>query len=199
LRVLLKKENISIDSLKVSPHFQTLFLFIEEAQIIEGRQFLNVLGGIESLGFFEVLEVGVYIAKKSVPHSDIIYFCNFSLVGVILHFRFWRSLSLKHLVPFLFELFSTHELLVFFDACIKKEHGRVSCSKFEVDFAHIPLECLLVKIRKISGNQFHEPLADFLELLDVVIAVELKGAVHDPAVVQRGNSETVRRRNMRSL
>ena len=91
------------------------------------------------------------------------------------------------LVPDFLELLFGHEGLVLFYTRIDYEHGRVSISVLEVDFAHIPLKVLLVELGKIFRKYLHKLSAYFLQLAEVVVAVKLKGTVHNSTVVEGGH------------
>lgn len=85
------------------------------------------------------------------------------------------------------ELLTVHEGVVL-DADLKGEGRAVPASAYLlVYFAHAPGELLFFEIWEVFGDHPQENLTDLFQFLGVVFAVELKGVVHDVAVVEGGH------------
>lgn len=119
-------------------------------------------------------------------HGYIVLFCNFLLFLGVLYLDF-GYFGLELVLPGFLELFLAHEGLVFLEAGIDGKHRRVSISILEVDFPHVPFKVGLIELGEVVGYDLEEGFSDLFELAEIVIAIELEGAVHDTTVVEGCN------------
>lgn len=119
------------------------------------------------------------------PHRHIILLSPFLFLRLVLNFDFEDSRA-EDLFPLLTELSTAHNKIIVSDAHVKVKHGGVPISELRIYFSHFPVEIVPVELREVLGDHLQEMPANIFELARIVIAVELKGTVHDPAVVERG-------------
>ena len=196
LRILLEEENVCFDLFEVFPHFFALLLLVQKAEIIKRRKGFSIFIDGQRWSILEIYKF-VDVTKKAMPHGDIISFGNLLFWILVFDVKLWYF-SFEDFFPFLFKAFTRHELVVF-DASFKIEHGGISASEFKVNSAHLPLESFRVEAREVGGKQLNELFTDVLEFSHVVVAIELKGTVHDPAVVESGYCQGRRRHDLRGL
>ena len=119
------------------------------------------------------------------PHRHIILFCSFLFLRLVLDFEFGDSRA-EYFLPLLTEFSTAHNKIIVSDPHLKGKHGGVPIPELRIYFAHFPVEVVPVELREVFGDDLQEVPANLLELARIVIAVELKGTVHDPAVVECG-------------
>ena len=119
------------------------------------------------------------------PHRHIILLSPFLFLRLVLNFDFEDSRA-EDLLPLLTELSTVHNKIIVSDPHVKGKHGGVPIPELRIYFAHFPVEVINVELREVLGDHIQEVPANLFELTRIVVAVELKGTVHDPAVVERG-------------
>jgi hypothetical protein len=126
------------------------------------------------------------ILQQRVVHDEVIELD--SLLFSFLPLKLEGSLiSVELLLPLLLEHLPAEERFPE-GADVSVEHVGVS-SLLEgfIDFAHVPLEGLLVEVGHVSGDEFLEDLRDLGYLFLLVLEVEFEGTESDSAVVERHN------------
>ena len=130
------------------------------------------------------------VLQQSVEHEDVVQFGYLLLLWIKLNFDL-RDFPLEDFLPLSFEFLAWHNGVVRIDAGVGLEHGRVPVAEFEIYFAHVPFPGRFIELGEVLGEEVDVDVADVFELDDVVVAVELEGAVHDAAVVETGDGEVV--------
>ena len=181
LRILLKEEYVSIDSIEIRKYFFTFSVLVKETQVIKWGKFIDILLSWLWYSFIDLFDA-IDISEKGMEHRNIVFFCNLFLLRSKFNLNF-GYLFVKMLFPYFLELLLRHESVILFDASIDDEHWRISISILEVDLAHIPFESLLIKLRKVFRNDLHKLSAYFFQLSQIVITVKLERTVHDSTVI----------------
>lgn len=183
-RILLEEEDIGLYFAEAAHKLAEFFLLAEEGELVEGTvdiqvEFWGVLDELIEVVFFEG------VGQEGVEEDEIVETRGVAFgLAVLYSLGGWEVV--EDIVPALFELLSVHEGIVA-DADVRGEGWTVPASAYLlVDFAHVPGEVLGVKIWVVLRDDFEEDLADGLQFLGVVLAVELEGVVHDVAVVEGG-------------
>jgi hypothetical protein len=122
-----------------------------------------------------------------VIHRNIVLFRSLFLLLLILDFKL-RYLHPEHLLPFFTKCLHIYKLIIL-NARIKVKHRRVSVSKLEIKFTHLPFEIVFVELREVPGYDSNKLGTDFCKFGVKIIAIEFERTVHDSTVVESGHSK----------
>jgi hypothetical protein len=182
----LQEENIKVKFEYNIDYLDEFALLIEEGLIVELAQHLFVL-------LWTLLdEIFKLLLLKDIPQQcmeiDEVISPSGVYVGLVKHFStFIRHCSEGSSPPFFELLLIDKPLSIFMDANIDIERRGISAkSNFLLHLPHLPLEFVASLLQlEVKMNQIVEDLTDCCQLSPHRLRVELKGVVHDAAIVER--------------
>lgn len=183
-RVFLDEEDIGFQSFEALHELLELLLFVEEAHFVKGGDLGEEDGSVVLDGLFEG-DVAEDVLEQCIVHDEVIELDCFFLLVVPLELEAALVL-VELLLPLILELLPVEQALPEYSHSAV-EHVRVpALLEALVDFAHLPLEGLLIEVLDVLGDELAEDGGDGCDVLLVIFEVELERAVGDAAVIEGG-------------